>query len=330
MVLESVLEILGELPGIAVTEVLGAGDGQGGAIVELVVGCHAFRMVLSPKMPTTQSDLLREPSPLELPHVYIAPSIPRRLAQKFQEQGIFYADTAGNIFISFPGLYIVRQVDSPPRVDLRPVRSKDALLNPSATRVALHLLANPELAKASLRQIANVSGVALRSAQLAMETLCAGQCLLDLGKGGYKVAAKERLFHKFVDGFNQKLRHKLYLGSFAPVVQNSGVAWDLTDCAACWGGDEGADRLTQMLHSQDRLVYVYKSHVAVTVKNKLRLDPQGSVKMYSACWTPEMESAAMVAPVFVIYADLLYAQDPRCDEVAEALFAAKIQDLLHE
>lgn len=324
VILQAVLEILNKLPNVSMAYIMDLGSNTEEKRIGLIVGTNQVMLVPTTKIPT---DDAQSQTP---PRLFITASIPESLARRLEQRGIFYADTFGNLFISVPGFYAVRQMPLPPRRELWPVRPKDAVLSPSATRIALRLLYDPDLAKAPLRHIAKECGVALRSAQLAMEALCQGECLADLGKGGFKVADRERLLRKFVDGYNQKLRNKLFLGQFSPAGSAlNDQKLELDGCAACWGGDEGADRLTRMLSSQEGLVYVYDGHMPVVAKNRLRLDPNGHVALYAACWPKEMEAMDMVAPWIVIYADLLHERDPRCHEVAQVLYEQRIQELSH-
>lgn len=330
VLLQAILEVLKKLPNVTMVRTIDYESDTKLIGVELIIGEDSIRLPLTTKIPPDDAPTSAETQLQPSPSLFIATGIPESLARRLQQRGAFYADTFGNIFISVPGFYAVQQVPLPPRRDLCPVRSKDAVLSPSATRIALRLLYDPGLAKAPLRLIGKTCGIALRSAQIGMATLCLGDCLADLGKGGFKVVDRERLLRKFVDGYNQKLRNKLFLGQFSPVGSTgSPQKLELDGCSACWGGDEGGDRLTRMLSSQEGLVYVYEGHMPVVVKNRLRLNPNGSVALYAACWPREMESMPMVAPWIVVYADLLYERDPRCHEVAQALYEQRFQELPH-
>lgn len=330
-VIESVLGLLMDIPGVSKATIV-APEGQTGSnIVELIAEARTIRFSLTAAIPIADGE---KPSGVvlsqESPTLFIASIIPDSLANRLRQQGAFYADTLGNLFISVPGFYAYRQVPVPSWSELRPLRPRNTVLNPSATRIALRLLYESDLAKAPLRRIAEVCGIALRSAQLGMEALCLGGCLADLGKGGFKVVDRDLLLKRFVDGYNQKLRNKLFLGLFSPVGPSGSVQGITLDgCDACWGGDEGAVRLSSLLNPQEPLVYVYDGHVPVVARNRLRLDPKGSVALYAACWPKEMESMPMVAPWVVVYADLLYALDPRCHEVAQGLFDMYFRETDH-
>jgi len=263
------------------------------------------------------------------PTVWLAPYITKSQAKKLQQQNILYADTAGNIFLFSHTLYILKDSEEPPLLDTKPQRATGSVFNPSTTRVALHLLLQPDLLQKSLRTIASASEISLRSVQIALEVLTAEKCILNLGKDGYKYHNKELLFQKFVEGYNQKLRPKLMLARVSPVNDTLNKSITIDGCKACWGGEVGSEILINFLKPQEYDIYAYENHTSLMIRNRLTLDSQGDVKIYAACWPPQTESKENVAPAIVIYADLKFKQDPRCDETAEKLFDSIIRAQLN-
>lgn len=91
-----------------------------------------------------------------------------------------------------------------------------------------------------------------------------------------------------------------------------------------------ANRFHLDVESDNYLIYAYESHHKLMIKNRLKLTTrkEGGVNIYKACWQAKAESIHQVAPAFVVYADLLHAQDPRCEEAAERLYENNIQAML--
>jgi hypothetical protein len=323
-IIQGVLERIKALPGVSAVTMKNL-DG----VMEIMVAGKKHRFEVEVKKAAWQIKPELVDHGRKNPVLWLAPVVPRNLAKKLQAEGTFYADTAGNIHIALPGFYALQETDDAPLVDLSPKRVPGALFNPTTTRVALHLLLQPKLLQTPLRQIAATSGVALRSAQLALDALLSEKCIVDLGNDGLRFHNKERLFRKFVEGYNQKLRPKLVMGLFAPVAVHEGASLELKGCDACWGGDVGAELLMHSLEPKEFLVYTYKGQNGLVLKNRLRLSPQGSISVYNACWTNQAESLPLVAPAIVVYADLIHAQDPRCDETAERLYQENIRELLN-
>lgn len=325
-IIQGVIERLNALPGVVSVAMRPTPKQATDGMLEIETKTKAYKIAIEVKKAAWQF----RPDTTKTQQLWLAPIIPKTLAKKLRMQGIFYADTAGNIHIALPGFYVVQDSDESPLVDLNPIKQPGTIFNPTMTRVALQLLLSPKLLQAPLREMASASGVALRSVQLAIDEMVKEKCIVDLGKDGFRYHNKELLFRKFVEGYNQKLRPKLFIGRFDFAQEGKQNSVILDEHEACWGGDKAAEQLTKYLEPQDYLIYTYESHQKTLIKNRLKLAPKGSISIYSACWQVNVESMPQVAPAYVVYADLLHAQDPRCEDAAERLYENTIRGLLHD
>lgn len=55
------------------------------------------------------------------------------------------------------------------------------------------------------------------------------------------------------------------------------------------------------------------------MRHRLRPDPNGTVEILDAFWTPPSSSAEPIAPLLLVYADLMTSLDGRNREVASLL-----------
>jgi hypothetical protein len=185
---------------------------------------------------------------------------------------------------------------------------------------------DPKLVHAALRGIAAATDVSLPSVKLAIDAFKADGYILDAGKrGGKQFVNREQFFEKWVEGYNERLRPKLQLGRFSKGVTEI----QLEEGNACWGGDQAALAIAQGLRSDESTVYVYGLTKSIIMPNRLRPDPDGDVTLLQAAWKQGVEFEPMVAPVFVVYADLIHSRDPRCREVAQHLMEQKIRGKLN-
>jgi hypothetical protein len=325
----AVPEILGNLPGW--TNIAVAEDGHDLRVSAQVGGKPAsFRIQMkasASKLDHQQEDgggSKHKRLPIVLASSYLRPKVRQSLREAQQN----YLDTAGNIYLDLPGLYLFRESNDLPLVDDAPKRRSGETFNPTATRVGLHLLLDADLVNAPFRELAAKTGVSLRSVNLAMDAFKADGHVVGSRKAGWRLVQRESFFQRWVEGFNRRLRPKLELGKYSPTSTQTGDTLEVGEGVACWGGDKGATALGMGIHSMESLVYVYGKPAAVIAKNRLRLDPNGTIELLASAWDQSQESKAMVAPVFVVYADLMHAGDPRCEEIAARLFKDVIQDKL--
>jgi hypothetical protein len=274
--------------------------------------------------PKPKIQLDRKPWPVVLATACWRPKVARSLREANQN----YLDTAGNIFLRLPGLYVFRETSDPPLVDIGRDRSIGETFAPTTTRVGLQLLLEPELVNASYRELARRSGISLRSVQLAMEAFKADGFVEDARKKQLRLVSRTKFFTKWVEGYNRRLRPKLRLGRYRMSDPEGELVLD--EHKACWGGEQASMLIGNGVHSVERLVHVYGTATPIIAKNKLRLDPDGSIELMTAVWDPNQEAKAGIAPLFVVYADLVNTRDPRCEEVANRMWEDLLQRTLDD
>lgn len=290
------------------------------ARIRAKVGGGVVEFLLEVKSGSLQPDALekfrRRSESLKLPLVLARTWIPANRARTLREQGVNYLDTAGNAFLNLPGLQVFRETNDLPKID--PVRKRPGeIFNASAVRVGLQLLLDPQLVGSNLRAIAALAGVSAPSAKFALDAFKADGYVIEVGKNGRRLVDREGFLRKWAECYNLRYRPKHALGKYVAGPEDL----RLDDFEACWGGEPGADRLTNNLQALGKVVYAYSTKVGPLVaKNRLRPDSRGGVELVRACWEKRQEEPQGTAPAFVVFADLLETRDPRCIEVAEQIF----------
>lgn len=248
----------------------------------------------------------------------VVPYMSKTNAALCQKAGLNFIDTAGNAFIDVPGCYVF--ITGNQRIEQGPVGSGHEVMGAaSALRVIFTLLTEPEMSESPIRDIATKAGVSLGSAAKAMEGL---RRLGHLSPGDTKsrrLLAVNTLQAEWAHNYPIALRRKLNPQRYAP--QNEGWWKDakLLPGEAAWGGEVGAALKTSYLQPEQATLYCWKDRGRLLMQHRLRPDPKGTVEILDAFWTPPSSSTEPIAPLLLIYADLMTSLDGRNREVANLL-----------
>jgi hypothetical protein len=127
----------------------------------------------------------------------------------------------------------------------------------------------------------------------------------------------DRLLRQWAEGYIRVLRPKLVLGRY----QVPALEWWNTIKPGRYGyilgGEAAAGRLTQHLRPGTITVYGAKVEPRFLLDQKLRKDDQGEVEILKRFWRFDEEQE--LAPIPLIYADLIQKNDARCLETAQML-----------
>lgn len=243
---------------------------------------------------------------------YVTP----QLAEQLKAHKIAFADAVGNAYIERPNWLIWVKGEKPTEGAYAP-EQKGRAFQTSGLRVLFALLCKPTLINENYRAIAKAAGVAHGTVGWVMAELprlgFAGEIA-----GRRRLLQPDRLLQQWVEAYARMLRPKLLLGRY----QADGKDWQATldplKYAAVWGGETAAAKMTNMLRPEITTLYVKKRDPALLHAARLKPNPTGNVELVTRFW--EFENKPMeLAPVILVYADLLATGDARCIEVAREL-----------
>lgn len=249
--------------------------------------------------------------------VLVLPYVSPRLAGVLRDLGQHFIDSAGNAYLSGPGLRIWQ-------VGRRPLASAERSVEPrsggAALQIQFTLLARPELATQPMRVIADASGASLGSVQTTM-TLLDRQGHFARVAGHRVLVDRMRLLDTWTTLFLQLLRPRLLLGRFTGLPAGQ---WEATALPkdAQWGGEVAAAVLTGYLRPQVATIYAPAIPREFVARHRLRKatsnDTNGIVEVRRRFWRwGDAEVGGVVTvPPLLVYADLLAVADARCVEVA--------------
>lgn len=280
----------------------------------------------------------------------VADYINPKMADKLREVNVPFIDTMGNAYINEKPLfiYIKGNKKGEQATKLKTQRVGRAFQT-TGLKVLFAFIRDPGLVNAPYRDIADITGVALGTVGWVINDLKQGEYLIEYGKKHRRLKNKKELINKWVDAYLQKLRPKLFLGTFTTENPNwwMDVDENVMEYGARWGGEVAAAKLTGHLKPEEITLYVPKEEIKhLLAENRLHKDPNGNVQIYKAFWKNKeelrqeyleyiteseyleiMEDDFCVNPL-IAYADLLATNDPRNLETARMLYDERIVRLI--
>lgn len=241
-----------------------------------------------------------------------------KLTKQLRTCGTQYLDRSGNASIHWHGLHIVvigkKSVVAPAGRKHLPEKVKTGkAFQPAGLKVIFALLADHELAQASLRTIAERAGVSLGAVSAIIKDLVAHEYLS--GQGGQQELLNiGKLVQRWGELYPYRLRDKAHVGRFTAQTSDW---WQMlpSDVNYQLSGEIAAFRLTGYLNPKDGILYAADTQLSALMRagrlRQLKTDekPVFSIDIYRPFW--DMNSDTHIAPALIVASDLLSTGDPR-------------------
>lgn len=274
-----------------------------------------------PEMSATAALKAAHSVPLDVPLFIIGPRIHASSADTMRTRGIWYVDEVGNAYLRGHGLLVdVRGRRGPPS-SAPSGHNKSGPANPftpKRAQVVLVLLSEPALADASLREIAEKSGVSLGMAKDAIDALEHVGFVEQLGSHR-RLIRKGELLDLWASAYPAGLGRANRLAVARGDVHNWATPGE-TDFAV--SGERAVPRLIR--NPESLVLYITGQDKRVLrdlmLMNRWHNDPHGNIVVRELFWRdlhPAGEPGT--APVALVYADLLASREPRQLEVADEM-----------
>lgn len=257
------------------------------------------------------------------PLLLIAPYLSAKLAEECQRTGFNFLDTVGNAHIDVPGTYLFITGKPRPK-EPRALTDQSALRKASTLRVIFALLTIQGLAQQPVRAIAEAAGAALGSTSNAIEDLAALGFITGAARSRL-LANRETLQTEWARQYPISLRDKLKPQRYTPVNSDWRKSSLLTaEPEAALGGEVAAAAITDYINPASACVYSWMDRGQLLRKHRLRPDPQGPIEVLDAFWPRADQAKAKavepaVAPLLLVYADLMASNEGRSVEMADIL-----------
>ena len=240
----------------------------------------------------------------------LAPYLATPTAKSFIDAGISFADEVGNIHLTLGDEYNWTVIGE--RKPQKPPQSER--MTPAAVRLMFQFAANPESANWTVRDLAAAVGLS-KSKVAELRLQFAREQTYD---------ANGELRDRLVSGYNQILRPKLVLGRFRyqePSAEQF-VARLTHDAAAqkipySLTGGPAADAIQHFYRSSEVPVFLNAGNHRALRLLPDRTGPVVLLKPFGDLVYWREFEGKMVAPPWLVYAELLTGRDPRAREAAE-------------
>ena len=247
--------------------------------------------------------------PLLLASHYFAPDV----FESFSAEGINVVDSSGNCKIEAKQLFIniIGQKSTPIK------QPKGKAFNEAGLKAVFYFLLNDTNINQPYRQISNNTGLSLGTITNVVEELLYEKFVIKTSKGRI-LKNKRALLDTWQVHYNQTLKPKLLLKTMEFVDSDSRKDWELIALpdGVCWGGEGGAYLTNKYLIPEQFDIYTEGPSINLMMTRKMRFEENGSIHVYQKFWRSQHER---VAPMILIYADLMGSGNSRCIETAQKL-----------
>ena len=247
-----------------------------------------------------------------------------KMAIRLREDELEFVDAAGNMFIHGRGIFLWVTGNRGPRTRPRPTRA----FTTTGLKLTFVLLKDQEAANWPYRKLCEAAGVALGNVGWVLGDLEAQGILKRIGPKRRAIRDVNQLREKWETGYAERLRHKLYQGTFGlgkagPIEELANRVRDAElENRVYIGGDLGAAHLTGVTRPATAAIHTDLGRADLT--RGLRIVPEraGNITVFDTFGTmnagPRADGLALADPLLV-RAELLVHGDDRLDEMADRL-----------
>lgn len=265
-----------------------------------------------------------------LPGILISSYISPKMADECRKIGLQFIDASGNAYLNIPPIYIfIKGIGKPQNY-----KSLENFLNPTSLRLLLSFLIDPTIGLRPYRQIAERADISLGAVGTTLQKLKNGG-FVKQNNDSYSLLDKQRSFEAWVHSYPSTLRPKLNSKRFSCSSKDWHKDVILQEIRGFWSGEVAVDKLLHNLKPSTQTLYIAADFYEIGIdhlvrKFKLLPNPNGTIEILSGFWPLFLgEIVSDIAPLPVVYADLLCSLDPRNIEAAKELFKEKLGDDFH-
>lgn len=254
------------------------------------------------------------------PFLVFAETIYPAMKKELRQRKINYLDAAGNLYLQHGQTMLLFDGQKPTVV--APKDRPNKAFTKTGLKAVFHFLLQPDAINHPYRQIAEAADIALGNIKSILDGLNEAGFLLAVTKDRYQLQRKKELLERWITAYGDILRPMLHLGDCQFIVPQQILQWKQLPFDIQlhrWGGEPAGDILTNYLQPQQLLIYTTDK---MDIVRKWKLMPYGDgIRFYKKFWKDDhLNKATTIAPVLLIYADLLLTDDPRCLETADKIY----------
>jgi hypothetical protein len=294
-------------------------------ILKVGAGAYKWNLIIrkglrSIHLPTIEKEMAdRQPSLLITDH--LLPGLRERLRIK----GLSYLDDTGNMFLKGERLLILIEAGGREKLNVQE-KVENRAFTKTGLPLVFDILQNPDELKKTRRELAELYGMAVGNVHNVLEGLQRGGYLVGTGttrNKEYRLVDRRKLLDVWITAYGEELKPDLYIGGFRFLKEEGPESWKtltFRNNRTVWGGEPAADLLTHYLRPAELTMYTEEENRHLLKTYRLVPDETGAIKVYRKFWHYEDKRTTGVAPVLLVYADLLLTGDPRSAETAQKIY----------
>ncbi len=245
--------------------------------------------------------------------VVIQPYINPKMSERYRDRGLFYLDLAGNAWI-WTNTVKIHVAGQKPEPEQRPVTQRTPLSTPSALRVIFVLLNDPETAKLTLRELADLAAISLGATQKAIRAL-KDQGFLDAQNGDLRRLGE--LTDLWLTGFGERLlpsiRSRAVSGKtpseVLQIVEGKGLNFI-----------PAGEAVSPTMHSMKSVtLYDTPPWTEIISEARLKPDEMGNITLRERFWNNEALELTEAGHTLLTCGELLASTDERLREAGAVL-----------
>ena len=192
-------------------------------------------------------------------------------------------------------------------------------------KVIFYLLQDKDNVNKAYREIQENTGVALGTVKNVLDELVARNFILVTEKGRI-LKNRRALLDLWIENYNQVLKPKLLMGRLAFRTNEQRTNWHAMELpeGMYWGSESAVNMIDNYLEPGAFDIYADVPTAYLMKTGFVRQDTNGEIKVYQKFWKWETENH--LAPLILIYADLMGSNNSRCLEAANRLMEYGLHD----
>ncbi len=192
-------------------------------------------------------------------------------------------------------------------------------------KVVFYLLQEAANVNKPYRAIQEATGVSLGAIKNVLAVLTERKFIM-LSGGKRVLKNKNALLNLWVENYHQVMKPKLLLGKMSFRTDEHRKKWAKMTLpkGMYWGGESGANKIDAYLKPGAFSIYTDIPTAHLLKTGFVKQDEKGEIEIYQKFW--KWDAEGQVAPLLLLYADLMGSGNSRCVEMAERLLNHEFED----
>lgn len=281
-----------------------------------------FQAEIRVEIKTYQIQALENKAKLTPNFIIIAKHLYPAVKNKLRELGVAYLDTAGNVFIKHEKLFVLIQGNNNKDKENKTITTNRAFTK-TGLKTVFYLLINPNAIAYTYRALAVATNVALGNVKYIIDGLKYAGYILNKDDKTLMLINKRELLERWIDGYKETLKPSLEIGKYKHNEQiEKDIEYNFNNDQIVIGGEYAAELVTEYLKAVQFTLYTDMPKLDTMRALKLIPDNNGSLVIYKKFWKNDFFNIKNLhlAPLLLIYTDLMITNDPRCKETAIKIY----------